>query len=156
VRPSHDDSLAWFSANRCRIMQNADFTFALRNYLYRRISVGLQPQKLDLQNNQIALAKMPKRKADSLGGVTPVKDSKKAKQDAPAKSNGFARGNMLVDSDSDSGSDEEMGGALLEEPAFKINEEYARRFEHNKKREELQQCLSPKILSYPKLLTSPQ
>lgn len=28
-----------------------------------------------------------------------------------------------------------------EEPAFKINEEYARRFEHNKKREELHRCM---------------
>jgi protein KRI1 len=27
-----------------------------------------------------------------------------------------------------------------EEPGFKINEEYARRFEHNNKRKELQKC----------------
>ncbi|KAL1835402.1 hypothetical protein VTJ49DRAFT_6812 [Mycothermus thermophilus] len=48
------------------------------------------------------------------------------------------------ESDSDSGSsgssddDQEDGGATLgAEPQLKINEEYARRFEHNKKREEL-------------------
>ena len=30
--------------------------------------------------------------------------------------------------------------ASAREPEFKINAEYARRFEHNKKREEVQQC----------------
>ena len=42
------------------------------------------------------------------------------------------------DSDSGTDDDQEDGGATLEPPAseFKINEEYARRFEHNKKREE--------------------
>ncbi|KAL2123940.1 hypothetical protein VTJ04DRAFT_305 [Mycothermus thermophilus] len=50
---------------------------------------------------------------------------------------------LFEDSDSDSGSgssddDQEDGGATLgNEIQLKINEEYARRFEHNKKREEL-------------------
>jgi hypothetical protein len=48
---------------------------------------------------------------------------------------GFSKQNgsktMLADSDSDS----EDGGAALDS-GFKVNEEYARRFEHNKKREE--------------------
>lgn len=40
----------------------------------------------------------------------------------------------------DSGSDDEDGGAALaaKTPQLKVNEEYARRFEHNKKREERQ------------------
>ena len=58
---------------------------------------------------------------------------------------------MLEDgSDSDDASNG-MGGVALpgpapeaEEAGFKINAEYARRFEYNKKREEVQQCeLSP-------------
>ncbi|KAM0271663.1 hypothetical protein ACHAQH_008998 [Verticillium albo-atrum] len=38
----------------------------------------------------------------------------------------------------DSGSDDEDGGASLAAPQLKVNEEYARKFEHNKKREERQ------------------
>lgn len=41
--------------------------------------------------------------------------------------------NLLDDSDSDS----DNGGANV---SFKVNEEFARRFEHNKKREERQRC----------------
>lgn len=41
---------------------------------------------------------------------------------------------LLNDSDSDS----DDGGAALEDNTFKVNEEYARRFEYNKKREERQ------------------
>ncbi|KAG5979587.1 hypothetical protein E4U55_004997 [Claviceps digitariae] len=44
--------------------------------------------------------------------------------------------NLMDDSDSDSDSDE--GGAQLDTSGFKVNEEYARRFEYNKKREERQ------------------
>lgn len=51
------------------------------------------------------------------------------------------------DDDESSGSDEdsEDGGAKLADSSavFKINEEYARRFEHNKKREERQKRWSP-------------
>lgn len=44
---------------------------------------------------------------------------------------------LLDDSDSDS----DDGGAPVEaEAGFKVNEEFARRFEHNKKREELHRC----------------
>ncbi|RSL38544.1 hypothetical protein CEP53_014784 [Fusarium sp. AF-6] len=42
--------------------------------------------------------------------------------------------NLLDDSDSDS----DDGGAAVAAPGFKVNEEFARRFEHNKKREERQ------------------
>lgn len=41
---------------------------------------------------------------------------------------------LLNDSDSDS----DDGGAAVQDSTFKVNEEYARRFEYNKKREERQ------------------
>ena len=44
---------------------------------------------------------------------------------------------LLEESESDS--DESAGGVVVPENGFKINEEYARRFEYNKKREERQQ-----------------
>lgn len=48
-----------------------------------------------------------------------------------------AKRKLLDDSDSDSESDN--GGApVAADSSFKVNEEYARRFEHNKKREERQ------------------
>lgn len=51
----------------------------------------------------------------------------------------------LLDDESSSDSGDESGGVPIgmqspEDSGFKINEEYARRFEHNKKREELQKC----------------
>ncbi|PHH84512.1 hypothetical protein CDD83_1826 [Cordyceps sp. RAO-2017] len=52
-----------------------------------------------------------------------------------APGQGAAKGARLNLLDSDSDSD---GGAAIADPGFKVNEEYARRFEHNKKREELQ------------------
>lgn len=45
---------------------------------------------------------------------------------------------LLDDSSDESG--DEGGVTLAEGQEFKINEEYARRFEYNKKREELQRC----------------
>jgi protein KRI1 len=45
---------------------------------------------------------------------------------------------LLDDSDAES-SDAESAG---DDAGFKVNEEYARRFEHNKKREEKQKCAS--------------
>lgn len=61
---------------------------------------------------------------------------------------------MLDDDESESDQEEEhTGGVSLQvngdssrEAGFKINAEYARRFEHNKKREEAQQCGSPQPL----------
>lgn len=44
---------------------------------------------------------------------------------------------LLDDSDSDS---DEGGGAPIQDSGFGVNQEYARRFEHNKKREEKQRC----------------
>jgi protein KRI1 len=53
---------------------------------------------------------------------------------APAGNVKPAKRNLLDDSDSDSDS----GGAAIADPGFKVNKEYAARFEHNKKREERQ------------------
>ncbi|TVY23638.1 Protein kri1 [Lachnellula hyalina] len=75
---------------------------------------------------------MAKRKADSLTQGRSENSAKKIKQEEGPK-----KANLLDDSDSAS-SDESMGGVKLEEPGFKINKEYAKRFEHNSKREELQ------------------
>ena len=46
----------------------------------------------------------------------------------------------LLSSDSDN-SDVEEGGASLNGTDLKVNESYARKFEHNKKREEKQRCM---------------
>jgi protein KRI1 len=78
---------------------------------------------------------MPKRKAETLSQVSVVNGSKKVKHEEVPK---LSNKNLLDDSESSSSGDESGGGVFLEEPEFKINEEYAKRFEHNKKREELQ------------------
>ncbi|KAF4762087.1 hypothetical protein HAV15_005839 [Penicillium sp. str.  len=57
----------------------------------------------------------------------------------------------LLDQDSDSDSGDDAGGVLLgnqsSDTGFKINEDFARRFEHNKKREEWKQSTaSPPVL----------
>lgn len=54
-----------------------------------------------------------------------------ATKDKPSSSN---KRKLIDDSDSDS----DDGGAAIGSAGFKVNEEYARRFEHNKKREEKQ------------------
>lgn len=69
------------------------------------------------------------------------------KKNDPAKSLP-ARAQLILDSDSESESnsnDEEFHSAAeaQDEGGFKINAEYAKRFEHNKKREELQKCTPP-------------
>lgn len=47
----------------------------------------------------------------------------------------------LLEDESSSDSENESGGVSLGDAsgAFKVNEDYARRFEHNKRREEMQQ-----------------
>ena len=60
---------------------------------------------------------MPKRKAEAISSGVNV----------------LGKAALLDDSDFSMASEDEAGGATL-----KINDEYARRFEHNKKREELQ------------------
>ena len=55
------------------------------------------------------------------------------------------RARKLLDDDSSSDSGDESGGVPIgkeSDSAFKVNEDYARRFEHNKKREEMQKCTS--------------
>jgi protein KRI1 len=81
--------------------------------------------------------------------------SKKTKQDQVKGNQTQKSSNILVDSGSEGGSDNESeaGGVLLDETGFTINEEYARRFEHNKKREELHRCKFVKFITIPILLT---
>lgn len=54
----------------------------------------------------------------------------------------------LLEDGSSSDSGDESGGVPIGNEAgdFIINEEYARRFEHNKKREEVQQCMYAPVL----------
>ncbi len=81
---------------------------------------------------------MPKRKADTVSQTLSDSDSKKVKRDEGVS---LKKAVLLDDSDSASGSEDESdGGAQLEQSGFKINESFARRFEHNKRREELQRC----------------
>lgn len=82
---------------------------------------------------------MYKRKSDVLDSIPASKDIKKVKKDLETDDKTNKTVNLLVNSDSDRASEDESdaGGAPLEESGFKINEDYARRFEYNKKREEL-------------------
>ncbi|PVH85115.1 Krr1-domain-containing protein [Cadophora sp. DSE1049] len=75
---------------------------------------------------------MVKRKAESLSQAPGLAGSKKFRASATVVDQ---KSNLLDDSDSGSDSD---GGVKVEELEFRINQDYARRFEHNKKREELQ------------------
>ena len=49
---------------------------------------------------------------------------------------------MARDLLSNDGSDSEDGGAAVQTADFTVNESFARRFEHNKKREELQRRMT--------------
>ncbi|RDL40694.1 Uncharacterized protein BP5553_00673 [Venustampulla echinocandica] len=80
---------------------------------------------------------MAKRKADALAQAQHGNGSKKVKHAAASP---VAKRSLLDDSDPGSSSeDESVGGVQLQEPELKINKEFANRFEHNKKREELHQ-----------------
>jgi len=94
---------------------------------------------------------MAKRKADSLTQGRSTNGVKKFKhEEAQVK-----KANLLDDSDSASSDDEIVGGVKLDEPGFKINKDYAKRFEHNSKREELQRRQSnPKPLFHLLTLSS--
>jgi hypothetical protein len=78
---------------------------------------------------------MGKRKAESQ--IASIKDTgaKKAKHGTSDQPKAEARQNLL-DSES-SGDDESDSGGVPLDAEFKVNEEYVRRFEYNKKREEL-------------------
>lgn len=55
-----------------------------------------------------------------------------------------AKAQLILDSDSESDSARDEYHSAAEAPQeeeLKINEEYAKRFEHNKKREELHRCM---------------
>lgn len=71
---------------------------------------------------------------------------------------------LLDDGMSEDGSDLDQSNGVSLNPqeestadhGFKVNEEYARRFEHNKKREELQRRRSSKLISYPLTRLTPR
>jgi len=75
---------------------------------------------------------MAKRKADDLSQAPIAAGSKKAKH---VKAEETAQPFSLMDDSDSENSQDDSGGVKL-----KINEEYAKRFEHNKKREELSRC----------------
>ncbi|KAI9645851.1 Kinetochore protein Spc24 [Ciborinia camelliae] len=77
---------------------------------------------------------MGKRKAESQGQLATTNGTKKVKQEPTAK---VEKSKMMLDDSDSSSEDDSVGGAPLE-PEFKVNQDYAKRFEHNKKREELQ------------------
>lgn len=79
---------------------------------------------------------MAKRKAESQGQLATTKGMKKVKQDPIVK---IEKTKMMLDDSDASSDDDSVGGAPLES-GFKVNQDYAKRFEHNKKREELQRC----------------
>lgn len=83
---------------------------------------------------------MGKRKAEDAPALASNGTSKKSKhsilKDAPTESKPAKMSLMDDTEDSSSDDSDEDGGVKLEESGFKINEEYAKRFEYNKKREE--------------------
>merc|ERR1712093_292136 len=82
-------------------------------------------------NSNKRSTEMAKRKAEGSSQASGSTGSKKLK----ASTNVADQTSNLWD-DSDSGSDSD-GGVKVESLEFKINQDYAKRFEHNKKREEL-------------------
>ncbi|KAH7418198.1 KRI1-like family C-terminal-domain-containing protein [Cadophora sp. MPI-SDFR-AT-0126] len=74
---------------------------------------------------------MAKRKAETMSQAPGLVGNKKFRANASVVDQ---KSNLLDNSDSGSDSD---GGAKVEELELRINQDYARRFEHNKKREEL-------------------
>ncbi|KAF7881204.1 uncharacterized protein EAF02_007095 [Botrytis sinoallii] len=80
---------------------------------------------------------MGKRKAESQDQLVTKNGTKKAKQEPIAKVEKVEKSKMMLDDSDSSSEDDSVGGAPLES-GFKVNQEYAKRFEHNKKREELQ------------------
>jgi len=85
---------------------------------------------------------MAKRKAEDLSQIPLKNGIKKVKH---GEISNTAKPNLLDDSSSE---DESSGGADLKESGFKINEDFANRFEHSKKREELHRCqfIAPSFL----------
>lgn len=80
---------------------------------------------------------MGKRKAEDLSVDSISGGSKKSKYDDNSSATKPSKMSTFMDDSDDSGSDED-GGTKIDD--FKINEEYARKLEYNKKREELQRC----------------
>ncbi|APA10171.1 hypothetical protein SS1G_07406 [Sclerotinia sclerotiorum 1980 UF-70] len=80
---------------------------------------------------------MAKRKAESQDQFVTKNGTKKVKQEPTTKVEKVEKTTMMLDDSDSSSEDDTTGGAPLES-GFKVNQDYAKRFEHNKKREELQ------------------
>ncbi|KAJ8065149.1 hypothetical protein OCU04_005861 [Sclerotinia nivalis] len=80
---------------------------------------------------------MAKRKAESQDQFVTKNGTKKVKQEPTMKVEKVEKSKMMLDDSDSSSEDDSIGGAPLES-GFKVNQDYAKRFEHNKKREELQ------------------
>ena len=73
-----------------------------------------------------------KRKSLSLPDAPPQKRAKLLLDDENSDSDGSQMGGVSISN----------GTAKIRNTGFTVNEEFARRFEHNKKREELHRCMS--------------
>lgn len=78
---------------------------------------------------------MPRPKKNKNSAVVAAPDTPSAQlfSEMP-KSSKLNKANLLEDSDDE-------GDAPADAPAFTVNEEFAKRFEYNKKREEIQRCM---------------
>lgn len=73
---------------------------------------------------------------------------KRKTHDGEAANSNYKRAKILLDDASSDEDSSSAGGGVavverkshLDEPKLRINEDYARKFEHNKKREEIQRC----------------
>ncbi|TPX12110.1 uncharacterized protein E0L32_007225 [Thyridium curvatum] len=84
--------------------------------------------------------KAPSSSSSNEDALDHVENSSIARRDPATTSKMGGKQSLFDDAGSSSDEDSEDGGAQLadDSSSFKINEEYARRFEHNKKREERQ------------------
>lgn len=79
---------------------------------------------------------MAKRKAESQDQLATSNGTKKVKQEPTAK---VEKSKMMLDDSDSSSEDDSVGGAPLES-GFKVNQDYAKKFEYNKKRQEQKRC----------------
>ena len=85
------------------------------------------------------------------GTMAHVLGLKRKEIDLPVSNNHPKRVKTLLDDASSDGESSSTDGGVAiagrtsntDQPGFRINKEYARRFEHNKQREEMQQCELP-------------
>ncbi len=95
-------------------------------------------------------SKTPKG-ADRLGTSDGTGSSRTEINSHPAAAKALLDGDMSEDDtdlDQSNGVSLNTQGDTAAKPVFRVNEEYARRFEYNKKREELHRRKSSKLIAY--------